>query len=157
MSLATNARRRNTSRVSRLLCVALLVVSSACRLCDESDCEGGSFNVWVGSSDNTPLPEGTYVLTVIPDVGPALEGECVVSSQGTRVECSGDAVAGAVNRRDAFTFLRISQEPTSAESLDVVLTRNGVALERREGEELEFYQADSCDGDCGVADVQLEP
>ncbi len=143
--------------MSRLLCLALLAACSACLVCAESDCEDGSFNVWVGSSDNTPLPEGTYVLTVTPDVGPVLEGECVVSSQGTRVECSGDAVPGAVNRRDAFTFLGIFQEPTSAKSLDVVLTRNGVVTETREDEELEFYSGDSCDDDCGVADIHLEP
>jgi len=144
--------------VSRLFCIALLAACSACLVCDESgDCEGGSFNVWVGTSDNAALPEGTYVLTVTPDSGPALEGECVVSSQGTRVECSGDVIAGSVNRRDAFTFLRISQDPTSATHLGVVLTHNSVVVETREDEELEFYRGDSCDNDCGVADVQLQP
>ena len=143
--------------MSRFLWIVLLAACGACQICDESDCEGGSFNVWVATSDDAPLPEGTYVLTVTPDAGPALEGECVVSSQGTRAECSGDATAGAIDRRDAFTFLRISQDPTSATSVDVVLTRNGVVVERREAEELDFYRGDSCDDDCGGADVQLQP
>jgi len=144
--------------MSRLPCIALLAACSACLICDEnSACAGGSFNVWVGTSDSAPLPEGRYVLTVTPDSGPPLEGECVVSSQGTRVECTGDAIAGATNQRDVFTFLRISQDPSSATHLGVVLTRNGVEIQTREDEELEFYRADSCDNDCGVADIQLDP
>ncbi len=142
----------------RLLCITVLTACAACLVCDEnSRCEGGSFNVWVGTSDNDPLPEGTYALTVTPDEGPVLEGECVVSSQGTRAECSGDAIAGAVGRLNAFTFLRVSQDVTPATSVHVVLTRNGVVLEEREDETLEFYRADACSNDCGVADIQLEP
>lgn len=156
--LAASPRPRNTAKVSRLLCIGLLAACSACLICDEEgECQGGSFNVWVGTSDNAPLPEGTYALTVIPDAGPTLEGECVVSSQGTRVECSGDVVAGAINRRDAFTFLHVSQDPTQATRLDVLLTRNGVVVGEREDEPLEFSGGDSCNDDCGVADVQLEP
>lgn len=144
--------------VSRLACLALVAACSACLICDEGgDCDGGSFNVWVATSDNAPLPEGTYTLSVIPDDGPALEGECVVSSQGTRVECSGDVEAGAINRRDAFTFLRVSQGPVPATSLDIVFTQDGVVIDEREDEVLEFHRGDSCDEDCGVADVQLEP
>lgn len=156
--LAARARPRNTARVSRLLCIGLLAACSACLICDESgDCEDGSFNVWVGTSENAPLPEGTYTLSVIPNTGPTLAGECVVSSQGTRVECSEDVMAGAINRRDAFTFLHVSQDPTPATRLDIVLTRDGVVVDEREDEVLEFHRGDSCDNNCGVADVQLEP
>ncbi len=142
----------------RWVCIGVLAVGSACLLCDEdSDCSGGAFNVWVGSSDNAPLPEGTYTLTVTPDIGPVLQGECAVTSLGTRVECSGDVVPGSVNRRDAFTFLRVTQVPTSATHVGVSLTRNRVVVDEREDEALEFYRGDSCDNDCGVADVQLQP
>ncbi|MGH1347052.1 MAG: hypothetical protein ACRBN8_36135 [Nannocystales bacterium] len=144
--------------MSRVLSIALLGVCSACQLCDENaDCEGGRFNVWVATSDNAPLPEGSFALTVTPDVGAVLHGECMVSSQGTRAECSGDAVAGSVNRRDVFTFLRISQDPTFATLVGVGLTHNGVVVDEREDETLDFYRGDSCDNDCGVADVQLQP
>lgn len=144
--------------MSRLACLALIAACSACLICDEQDnCQGGIFNVWVGTPDNGPLPEGTYALTVTPDAGPTREGECVVTSQGTRVECSGDVEAGAVDRRDVFTFLLITDEPTPATRLDVVLVRNGVVVDEREGVELEFSQGDSCADDCGVADVRLNP
>lgn len=144
--------------MSRLACLALIAACSACLICAEGDdCRGGSFSVWVSTSDDRPLPEGTYALTVTPDAGPAREGECVVSSQGTRVECSGDVEAGAVNRRDVFTFLRITDEATPATRLDVVLVRNGVVVDQREGTELEFTQGDACADDCGIADLQLNP
>lgn len=156
--LAHRPHARDTPPVLRWVCVGILAVGSACLICDEdSPCKGGSFNVWVGRSDNAPLAEGTYTLSVTPELGPVLEGACVVSSQATRVECSGDAVAGSVGRPGVFTFLRVSEDTTLTTHLSAVLTYNGVVVDEREEQVLEFTREDACDNDCGVADVLLAP